>query len=596
MKTMLPTGGTAARPTPEPAYGLHGMHHPRRLVAEDLGHASRAAVRAGSDRRCRRRCRCTSRGSGPSRADLRPRRPVRTARRRSARGRCARASRCCRWRSARDLVPHALDEVQAGERGAEPLDEHGPACAQQDPDRVRLDLRGQADCEAPIGARAPARRRTARPRRPRRRARGAASPGPRATGPPAPRRRRSTRRSAACPRAAGTRVRAHQLPCGQRGVHIDRGTGAAEAELQLALGLGERIDRMEVPDQPAVLRLEVDRGAPLHGQRPQEREIGPPLDDDVDVGVRAGGRRLDVRGQAVLAEDRLGDRAVRVPRPGDDLLLEIELERAVERLDRQLGAAVGIDVPARLGREALEAIRDVAVRDLDGERRLRLRRGGRAGSSTRRRPAPRAARRSWPRRPLRAPPRRPPGRAARAPPARARCRRPRSRSVVSGIGKVDRLAGALEQRGVEPGVRVGEQPPAGRVPDRGVGEQVEPVAGADLVGAPRRRARARRGARRAMRTEPSGPSTADDRGGPHTARCPRSVPSEQLRDLGELQDRLHLARALVVLGRRAGERLVRSEVGVAQDGEAEVGGGVDRVEELVERRLVDRSTTSGGPA
>ena len=27
-KTRLPTGGTAARPTPEPAYGLHGRHHP----------------------------------------------------------------------------------------------------------------------------------------------------------------------------------------------------------------------------------------------------------------------------------------------------------------------------------------------------------------------------------------------------------------------------------------------------------------------------------------------------------------------------------------------------------------------------------------
>src|SRR4029077_7188719 len=96
----------------------------------------------------------------------------------------------------------------------------------------------------------------------------------------------------------------------------------------------------------------------------KEGHIAPALQDDVDVWIGRGRRRVDLYFEGVRREDRVGDVAVRRAGPGDDLLLEIELDRPVDRRDRELRGTYRVDRPRSLGRPSLEAVRRIAARNL----------------------------------------------------------------------------------------------------------------------------------------------------------------------------------------------------------------------------------------
>ena len=221
-----------------------------------------------------------------------------------------------------DHVADAVDEVEAGQRGAEPAHEHGALRAQHQADAGGVDLRGQAGREG-RAARQPGRsrerleltRHVVRGQQHRR----LAAEGPLPLGLVVPARVADLRRV----RQDGDPLCVHLLAGGELGVGLDAERVAAEPERQLALRLGQRVERVEVPDDAPVLRLEVDGVAPLGRQRPQERQVGPALEHHVHVRVGARRRRLDLRREPVGAEDRLGDPA-RGAGPGDDLLLQVE--------------------------------------------------------------------------------------------------------------------------------------------------------------------------------------------------------------------------------------------------------------------------------
>ena len=157
--------------------------------------------------------------------------------------------------------------------------------------------------------------------------------------------------------------------------------------------------------------------------------------------------------QAVGREDRLGDRAVGGAGPGDHLLLEVELERAVDRLDREprscpaasISQAASVERPSKRyvasPRETSTATGVCGVSSASS----RLTHSPSAPGST---PADERERVGL----VAAPPR--PG-----PRARGRGRRPATAlpsistsSWVSGIGQVDRLARLLDARRVAEGL------------------------------------------------------------------------------------------------------------------------------------------------
>ena len=486
---------------------------------------------------------------------------------------------CWRWRLDAEHVPHALDEVAGPTaRSRAPCTSTVRRARSSSPALRGVDLDGEPRRRTPSGgpARCAAAERLdlARRRRPARAARVAWPPSERAPC--------ASSSPAASPACGGVRQRRdarrlHALAGDELGLDLRRcGASPPKPSEQLALRVGERVERVEVADDAAAVGLQVDGVAPLRGQRAQERPVASPrwITTWTSGSGPAGVGSTSAR-EAVGAEDRLGDPAVRGAGPGDDLLLGVELERAVERLHRQPRAPVGVELPARprsTGRRS-GSVASPRV-DLDRQRRARRRSAGRAGSSTRRRRRARRAATSVAR----------VGLVGRLLDLHARAARSRSSSATRLAVDLDAVSARVRHRAgrsIWPGCssRVASRHGLASAsshqrvesPAATWAEQVEPVAGADRRSVPRSGGAGTTRGAPSTRAEPSGATTVDHRQ-PGVAGGRVERPSAQLQQSAAAEHGLDLARALVV-GRRPRGRTCRPSprsVG-AQHGEAEVG-------------------------